>query len=58
LKDLADIVHTIDWKTFPAKKIAGGRIFDKVRNKAASFMGKKNNGNVQKNQGYMNRRPK
>jgi uncharacterized LabA/DUF88 family protein len=55
LKELADIVHTIDWKTFPAKKIAGARIFDKVRNKAASFLGKKN---VQNNQGQMNRRPK
>jgi len=40
LKDQADIVHQIDWKSFPSKKLAGTHIFDKVRDKASSFMGK------------------
>ncbi len=42
LVDLADIVHRIDWKKFPSKKIAGSaNLLDAVRDKAASLMGKK-----------------
>jgi uncharacterized LabA/DUF88 family protein len=55
LKDLADIVHRIDWKSFPSKKMSGGHLFDKVLDKAASLMGK--NPNPQE-QGGMNRRPR
>lgn len=39
LVELADIVHRIDWKKFPSKKISGNvNIIDTVQKKVAGFM--------------------